>query len=184
MYFSRIRSLGMQNPGFSRWDQRSPPPPSPRSARPAATSGGIITHRNYSPIRHPRSSSPASSAVSYSAPLTASNAPPPPPFPAPLVPTAPQFEDSLEEEENDYSKSNVKQLERKVASSVRGIQRLKSEIWTLEKKKLKEQKRKGGKEKRKVRWRSTERSDSGSCSSSPGAHPRYCTCWKCKRPRH
>ena len=184
--------MGMQNPGFSRWDQRSPPPPSPRSTRPAATSGvgGIITHRNYSPIRPSRSaSSSAPLAASPTASLAASNAPLPPratssPFPAPLTPTAPQFEDSWEEDENDYSKSNVKQLERKVASSVRGIQRLKSEIWSLEKQKLKEQKRKGGKEKRKVRWRSTERSDSDSCSSSSGEHPRFCTCWRCKRPRY
>ena len=201
IHFSRVRSMGMQNPGFSRWDRRSPPPPSPRSPRQATPSGAegiIITHRNYSPIRHPRTSSPASPTASSTASLVASLPPPTPtpsatssPLPAAPIPAPPQFEDAPLvptapplEEEDDYRKSNVKQLERKVASSVRGIQRLKSEIWRLEKEKKREQKRKGGKEKRKVRWRSTERSDSGSCSSPSGAHFKYCDCWECKRPRY
>ena len=47
-------------------------------------------------------------------------------------------------------------MEQQVAANVRGIQRLKSEIWQLEREKRKDQKRKGGNEKKRVRWDKTD----------------------------
>ncbi len=111
----------------SRWDRRSPPPPSPRRTS-TPGSGQIITHRNYGAIR-------------------------PTPSAAPSLPSA--EEECLDGP--DLRKSDVPMLERKVASSVRGIQKLKSEIWQLKREKRKDQKRKEGKDKKRVRWRSASR---------------------------
>ena len=77
------------------------------------------------------------------------------------IPTAPQFED-VEQDGPDFRKSDVAKLEQQVASNVRGIQRLKSEIWQLEREKRKEQRKDGGKGKKRVRWESADRSESGS----------------------
>ena len=110
-----------------RWDRRSPPPPSPRRPAPSG-SGQIITHRNYGAIRPTPSAAPADS----------------------------QFEDAVLDGP-DHRKSEVPKLERKVASSVRGIQKLKSEIWQLKREKRKDQKRKEGKDKKRVRWSSVAR---------------------------
>ena len=108
----------------SRWDRRSPPPPSPRRASTPSNPGQIITHRNYGAIR-----------------------------PTPSAPPLPPADDEVLDGP-DHRKSDVPILERKVASSVRGIQKLKSEIWQLKRDKRKAQKSKEGKDKKRVRWSS------------------------------
>ena len=74
------------------------------------------------------------------------------------TPTAPPLEEEVLDGP-DLRKSEVTTLEQQVAANVRGIQRLKSEIWQIEREKRKDQRKHKGDEKRKVRWNTADRPD-------------------------